>query len=364
MANYNRAKGDPSGKKLARQKASWLAEAGLVGRCLEVLLKRANSEQSACAELLTKIANQERTWRSRAQGRIEPRKKYKGLSNHPLLEKRLTNILYVDESGQSPPEKKLDPPVPTFFALAAISLREELRPDYCKRADAVKAEFFGRTDLTFHEPFMRKREDPFYFEGKEDRQKEFDAAVDKLVEDTDFTVFGVAIRKHAFQKEFVDANLDPYLPTDVYALSILLLLERYIDFLYTEDVQRLGRVIFESQGPLEDAVHQMEYARVLIDGSQWVHPSAFRNWLEPGLRFQPKSGSSAAEIADMFARDLFEWVRDDCLIEPRRFGLFSKRVYCREDGAMGKFGIKVFPDSDIRDNVLKHREKCGAALKN
>jgi len=209
---------------------------------------------------------------------------------------------------------------------------------------------------------MRKREKPFYFEGNEERQKEFEAAVDKLVEETDFTVFGVGIRKHAFAKDFVDAGVDPYLPTDVYALSILLLLERYIDFLYTESVQRLGRVIFESQGPLEDAVHQLEYARVLIDGSQWVHPAAFRNWLEPGLRFQPKCGSHPSEIADMFARDLFEWVRDDCAIEPRRFGLFSKKIYCREDGAMGKFGVKVFPDSDIRDNVIAHRKKCGARL--
>ena len=126
----------------------------------------------------------------------------------------------------------------------------------------------------------------------------------------------------------------------------------------------IGRVIFESQGPLEDAIHQLEYARVLIDGSQWVHPSAFRNWLEPGCRFQPKSGSDPGEIADMFARDLFEWIRGDCLSEPRRFELFSRKIYCREDGAMGKFGIKVFPDSDIRDNVLKHREKCGAVFEN
>lgn len=27
---------------------------------------------------------------------------------------------------------------------------------------------------------------------------------------------------------------------------------------------------------------------------------------------------------------------------------------------MGKFGIKVFPDSDIRDRIEKHRQECGA----
>jgi hypothetical protein len=362
MANHEKFGADPSGKKLARQRAGWLQEAGLVGRCLEVLLRRANFDLGPCTDLLTKITNQEKSWLARSAGRIEPRKKYKNLSKHPLLEKRLTNVLYVDESGQSFPEKNLTPPVPTFFALAAISLREELVADYCERADEVKREFFGHTDITFHEPHMRKREKPFYFEGNLDMQNRFDAAVDDLVQKTDFTVFGVGIRKHAFHREFVAVEADPYLPTDVYALSILLLLERYIDFLYTETVQRLGRVIFESQGPLEDAVHQLEYARVLIDGSQWVHPSAFRNWLEPGLRFQPKSGSNPAEIADMFARDLYEWLRDDCQKEPRRFPLFSNKIYCREDGRMGKFGVKIFPDTDIRENVLRHREKCGAVM--
>ena len=39
MANSDKPAGDPAGKKLARQKALWLREAGLVGRCLEVLLR-------------------------------------------------------------------------------------------------------------------------------------------------------------------------------------------------------------------------------------------------------------------------------------------------------------------------------------
>lgn len=359
----DKPKGDPKGIKLARQKYLWLREASLVGRSLEVLLKRADFDMSHCAELLTRIGNAQRTWLSRSGGRVESRRKYKGSphSGHPLLETRPTSVLYIDEGGQSKPEK-LEPPRPTFFALSSIALPEELAADYCERADKVKQEFFGRTDLTFHEPFMRNREDPFYFEGDEDRQKEFDAALDQLVEDTEFVVFGVGVRKHAFENDFVVAGLDPYLPTDAYALSILLLLERYIDFLHSEANNRLGRVIFESQGPLEDAVHQLEYARVLIEGTQWVHDSAFRNWLEPGLKFQPKCGSNPMEIADMLARDVFEWIRSDCKEEPRRFPLFSKKIYCREDGAEGKFGLKVFPDSDIREHVLAHRKRCGAAL--
>ncbi len=139
-----------------------------------------------------------------------------------------------------------------------------------------------------------------------------------------------------------------------------MLIERYIDFLASQSVRRLGRVIFESQGTVEDATHQLEFARLLLDGSQWVPDSAFRGWLETGLRFQPKCGSDPMELADMFARDLYEWIRDDCDKIPKRWELFGKKIYCRGDGTMGKFGLKVFPDADIREKIDNHRKACGA----
>ena len=68
------------------------------------------------------------------------------------------------------------------------------------------------------------------------------------------------------------------------------------------------------------------------------------------------------EIADMFARDLFEWIRDGCKNPSKRWELFSKKAYCRDDGMMGKFGIKVFPDADIRDLIEAHRAQYGAKI--
>jgi hypothetical protein len=66
------------------------------------------------------------------------------------------------------------------------------------------------------------------------------------------------------------------------------------------------------------------------------------------------------ELADMLARDLYEWVDSDCTAVPKWWRLFNRKVYCREDGRMGKFGIKVFPDSDIRERIEEHRAACGA----
>ncbi len=120
----------------------------------------------------------------------------------------------------------------------------------------------------------------------------------------------------------------------------------------------------ESIGSREDAEHQLEYARLLLEGSQWIPDSVFRNDLETGLRFVPKQGSHPCELADMFARELYEWIRGDCDVTPMRWDLFSKKMYCRGDGQMGKFGVKVFPDSDIRDRIEAHRLRCGAVQAN
>ena len=118
-------------------------------------------------------------------------------------------------------------------------------------------------------------------------------------------------------------------------------------------------ITLESQGPKEDALHQLEYARLLLGGTQWVPPSAFQQTIEPGARFVPKSGSHPTELADMFARDLFEWVRQGCTGDPKRWSRFSPKIYGRGNRSMGTFGVKVFPDSDIREQVERHRMVSG-----
>lgn len=332
-----------------------------MARLVEVLLKRAEFDDGGIIyELIEQLATREKTELQKSHGRIEPRGRFKPHVGHPLLEKRPRNGLYIDENGKSKPEPKLLS-LPTVFTLGAVAMPEESVDDYRVAADEIKLEFFGTKDFTFHEPYMRKREGPYLFNGDEGRQLEFDEALDRLVENANFVCFGVAVRKEAFYQEFIDTGVDPYLPTDVYALAIVMLLERYIDFLaFSAGSKRLGRVTFESIGSREDAEHQLEYARLLLDGSQWVPGKALRSWLETGLRFEPKAGSHPLELADMFSRDLYEWVRSDCNATPKRWEAFGRKIYCREDGKMGKFGVKVFPASDIQDRVDAHRVRCGA----
>ena len=161
-----------------------------------------------------------------------------------------------------------------------MALSEEEAARYIDRADQLKLDFFGRTDVTMS--LMRRHEQLFSFGGDAGRQVEFTRALDQLVAETDMVIFGATIRKDAFASDFTETGSDPYLPANLYAVAITLLLERYVDYLLgSGDKRRLGRVTFESQGAREDAEHQVQFARLLLEGTQWVPESAFRRRFSP-----------------------------------------------------------------------------------
>ena len=347
-----RGSGDPAGRRIARRRNRVLAEASRAGRAFGALLRRAGLDAPELAPLLARLADEEERELMRGAGRLESRKRFKHRSGQPLQEPRAADLLFLDESGTAHPQA----PEPCFV-LGGIAMAEEEADAYRARADALKTEFFGRTDITFHEPHVRNHAGWFFVGGSLDRQRELCAAIDRLVAESVFTLFGVAIRKDALA-DFIRTEADPYLPPSLYAIAIQLLLERYVDYLATRGDNPMGRVTFESVGPREDAEHQREYADLLLHGTQWVPDSAFRNWLITGCEFTRKQGSDPMELADMAARDLFEWTRGGCgEFTPRRWHVWQPKIHVRDDEAMGKFGIKVFPDSDIRDRIEEHRRR-------
>lgn len=354
--------GDPHGRRPASRRAIRLAEAGLVAYALKALLRRADYGTAQIKTLQESIQAAELKQLQIAHGRIEPRRRFKAHSSQPLLDERSVHNLYLDESGIAPPEPLI---VPSFFALGAVGMTDEFAEAYKAAADDIKMEFFGRANFSFHEPDMRYYDGKYDFGGSQQRRAEFDQAIDELVANTSFVVFGVGVRKTAFESEFVETGIDPYLPTDAYSVAIAMLLERYVDYLAMECPENmLGRLTFESIGSREDAERQLAYATLLLEGTQWISDKAFRNWLETGLRFVPKRGSHPYELADMFARELYEWIRGECDVTPKRWNLFSRKVYIRGNGQMGKFGVKVFPDLDIRERIEEHRRLYGAKPEN
>lgn len=353
--------GDPDGRRLARRRAAQLAEAGRLIYAARALLEETEIPLELCDQVNSLIKTREQAELMRAHGRLAPRKRFRKAGGQPLQQGRGVYLLFIDESGVSHPERQK---AEAYFALGAVALSDEAAADYRAAADALKITFFGTREMTFHEPDMRRHDGPYYFGGDRAKQVAFDQAVNDLLTETPILAFGVGVDKMAFAAQFVRNGGDPYLPSDVYTLAVMMLIERYVDFVATSPGGELGRVIFESQGPKEDAVHQLEYARLLVYGTQWVHASDFQHHLEAGVRFRPKIGSDPLELADIVARDVYEWVEGRCESSPHRWHVLNSKIYCREDRAMGKFGIKIFPDSHLREQIEAHRWQAGPMQKN
>ena len=344
--------GDPDGYRLARRRAARLSEAARVLRVAEVLIEDAGLETDLAQQLRALLHEQEQRELQRAHGRLHPRRRFRKEAGQPLQQARLINLLFVDESGVSHIQQGHNE---SFFTLGAVALDEADLQTYRAASDALKQEFFGLTDMTLHEPAMRRFDGPYYFAGDVAKHRAFDSAVNHLLESTPCRVFGVAINKRAYAERFIATGLDPYLPFDVYSLAVVMLMERYVDFLATSEPRRIGRVTFESQGPREDAEHQLDYARILVHGTQWMPPSDFQHCVEAGVRYRPKEGSDPLELADIVARDLYDWVAAGCARPPHRWHVLTPKIYSRDDRQMGKFGVKVFPDAHLRELVEAHR---------
>lgn len=102
------------------------------------------------------------------------------------------------------------------------------------------------------------------------------------------------------------------------------------------------------------------FGHLLVDRTQWVSESGFRTWLEPGVSFVPERGSLAGQLADVVAREINEWVTSGWVKDPKWWAILRARFYGRGDRSRGIFGLKVFPDLDIRELIEEHREKSAA----
>ena len=73
----------------------------------------------------------------------------------------------------------------------------------------------------------------------------------------------------------------------------------------TEDNAPVGTVIAEGRGPLEDAKLQFEYVRLRIEGTQYHHPSTFRQLFQDSVEFRGKTSNDAGlQIVDLVARPI------------------------------------------------------------
>ena len=63
------------------------------------------------------------------------------------------------------------------------------------------------------------------------------------------------------------------------------------------------------------------------------------------------------ELADLAARAMLVWSRDGMPITGAFWDFWAARISARPELERGRFGLKVFPDVDIREAVIAMREQ-------
>ena len=349
-------RGDPQGSRIASRKKAAFAEASRLLALAESQLSKVDVTNIGFEVVRNDLAALEKSVTGSGSLVVEGRKTYRRKRRHSRTAGQVPKrFLFIDEAGRA--ERRLSKGGDDWFALGAVSMTGEAVDRYIQEADYIKTIFLGDSAVTFHEPMMRQRSLMFHFGGDRRKQEQFDEALAALISNSEFTAFGVGIRKGTLATLQNGPTADPYLPLDVYDLGLHLLVERYIDYLAYNPARLRASIVMESQEAHPDALHQLTVSETIAQGTQWVSPKAFQRYLNPGVEFVRKRGSHPTELSDMLARDIFEWIKTDCAREPLRWDLFGHKFYRRSDLQRGKFGLKVFPDSDIRDAVEAHRAR-------
>ena len=292
---------------------------------------------------------------------------------HDRPDKRADIRLFVDESGQADDVREFHKDN-DFFALGAIAISDAESEQYRERANQLKRNFFkGGPNVILHASELRQamkgpaeRGGKFALKaGKE--WSDLVQALEELVEQTEFTAFGIIIQKWRFYQEFTEPGEDPFLPRETYDLALHLLLERFTSFLASAADAPIGSITLEYQSPPQNARHQLSIAETIAYGTRWVSPEPLQLDIRPGVEFLNKQPSHPLELSDLLANLLYQLARDRFSGDrpPRLqqggstklWETFCFKFYQEDDLRRGQFGLKVFPAGNLDAWLNDFREK-------
>ena len=358
---------------VARQRAKLLKDATKRARQLRVVLEQADALKTTGFSSVMHRIESAADDSPAVSGELYP---VLATYDHPRPDPddRPSIHLFVDESGQAGDVWKPDKSDP-FFTLGAIAISAAAHKEYQIRAEQLKQKFFKRgNNVILHASELREA-----MKGHREGKGEFalnpgktwralERALERLVEETKFTAFGVIIQKEVFDREFTKTGNDPFLPHETYDLALHLLLERFTSFLASPIVRPdapIGSITLESQGWEQDARHQLSIAETIAYGTRWVSPLPLQRDIRPGVEFLSKQPSHPLELSDMLANFLYRLARDGFDRSPRLqwdgstklWETFCRKFYQEGDLRHGKFGLKVFPAGRLDGWLNDFRDK-------
>ena len=249
---------------------------------------------TALEEVFAQAESELLTLRARAGGRIVSRKRPFQHTDPPKC------TIYIDECGQHTLGSKDEFGA---FVLAAVIIPDDDYPRIDRLWKQWKSKVLGSSKKKIHEPDVRKGKGPFWFGGKKVESSKARGSLRDILGELDFTVIVCVVNRSEYVKEFGVGPMDASLPFHPYLMAVDFVMERVVMALESSFDGATASVIAESRGPLEDAIFQDEYVRLLIDGTSYISPAWFRQQLAPGVAFKGKDDNiTGLELADLAAR--------------------------------------------------------------
>ena len=239
---------------------------------------------------------------------------------------------YLDECGDQG-LAKVDPGFPVFVLCGVLFDNVDYNA-FCELVDALKNEFFGRSNVILHSRDIRKCEKEFCILLNGDVKSAFYKQINDIISESQYTIITAAIDKNAYCSKYTSAGPDPY---DI-ALSFVV--ERMVFLL--EGLKLKSRevlIVIEKRGKKEDRMLAQHFETIRNKGTYYVSKARMAG-CNISIEFRDKKQNIAGlQLADLIAYPVARRVMDRCA-ENASFEIFQNKIY-QKNGKL--YGLKIFP---------------------
>jgi hypothetical protein len=243
--------------------------------------------------------------------------------------------LFMDESGDHN-LKSIDNYFPAFCLAGCAFEREYYKTVARPAVDTLKMRFWGMDHIPLHSRDIRKHRGPFTFLGDEEKRQDFYAAINRLMEELDFTIIAVVILKNEHLNQYGTAALHPY------HLSLEFIMERYSMLMRRRSKTTEGYIMSEARGKNEDTLLKNEYNNLKRFGTEFHRDmSNIKSfWME-----KKEANIAGLQIADLIAYPIAAKVlRPDA--EQKAFDILVGKIDAapaNKGGSILGYGLNIFP---------------------
>jgi hypothetical protein len=216
-------------------------------------------------------------------------------------------IIFADESGDHG-LVSIDPQFPLFALVFGIIRKDKYVQQVVSPFTELKFKLWGHDQVIFHERDIRKQHGDFTLLRTDPKlRSSFLAGLSEIIAQADMEFVVIIVDKEKHRDKY-DTPFNPY------ELSLLLAMERTLQFLVTVgESHSETHILFESRGKTEDEQLEMEFRRIREGKRRWGYTGADFNLINFRHRFvDKKSNSSGLQLVDLAARPFaLKYMRPD-----------------------------------------------------